>query len=320
MTDTRYKITMDGSLAPDVSLAEAQENFAHLFKTDISSIKRLFTSGPTVIKRNINSAEADKYLQALRSVGVIAHKEMDVAVGLSLEAIPSDAVEASAQDTISADSADSTARMICPKCTAEQLDNEICQSCGIVIAKFNSYQSAQSQLTPPSYAGSASPYATSKAIIEQDADEVGELSIWGVEGRLGRMRSIAWSMVLMFAMAPAMLIGMLAFRSSMVLGSILLAVICLAAIVIGIQISVKRLHDIGWSGWLLLIAFIPVVGNIFQFLLLVLPGSKKSNRYGAVPPPNSAAVKVLFWLWVVFLLFGLVFGLLGGLTAAILTQ
>lgn len=318
MTDTRYKITMDGSLTPGVSLAEAQESFARLFKTQVASIKRLFTSGPTVIKRGINSAEADKYLQALLSVGVIAHKEIDIAAGLSLEPIPSDA--ASAQDTISAGSADSAGRMTCPKCATEQQKNDICQSCGIVIAKFNSYQSAQSQLATPSYAGSASPYATPKAVIEQDADEVGELSIWGVEGRLGRMRSIAWSMVLMFAMAPAMLIGMLALRSSIVLGAILLAIIGLAAIVIGIQISVKRLHDIGWSGWLLLIAFIPVVGSIFQFLLLVLPGSKKSNRYGATPPPNSTGVKVLFWLWVVFLLSGLVFGVLGGLAAAILAQ
>ena len=104
-------------------------------------------------------------------------------------------------------------------------------------------------------------------------------------------------MVFLLAIAPAMLIAMLAFKASTLLGGLLVVAAGIVAIMIGIQISVKRLHDIGWSGWLLLITLVPVVGSIFQLLISVMPGSKDSNRYGAPPPANSTAVKVLFWIW-----------------------
>ena len=302
MSDTQYKITMDGSLAPGVTLEYAQDNFARLFKTDINAVKRLFTGGPTVIKRNLTAAEADKYVQAIFNAGVIAQKEVDLAANLSLLSIDTDSDNESIE------------QMTCPKCGTEQAQNEICQSCGIVIAKFNSYQ-AQANTTP----APLSPYASPAAVITQETTEVGELNIWGVEGRLGRMRYIAWSMVFMLAIAPAMLIAIAAFKTSFFLGGLLVAAVGIVAIMIGIQISVKRLHDIGWSGWLLLITLVPVVGSIFQLLISVMPGSKDSNRYGAPPPANSTAVKVLFWIWVVLFVSGFVLGIVSGMLGAILS-
>src|SRR5690554_1716460 len=106
MTDTHYKITMDGSLAPGVTLAFAQENFARLFKTDVSAVKRLFSGSPTIIKRGINEAEADKYVQALFNAGVVARKELDLVASLTLESIESEqSVEENGE-----------LRMTCPKC------------------------------------------------------------------------------------------------------------------------------------------------------------------------------------------------------------
>ena len=138
MTDTHYKITMDGSLAPGVTLEFAQDNFARLFKTDVSAVKRLFSGGPTVIKRGISEAEADKYVQALFNAGVVARKELDLVTSLSLESIESE------------HEAENDERMTCPKCEAEQARSEMCANCGIVIAKFNHYQ-AQAQQGKPSW-------------------------------------------------------------------------------------------------------------------------------------------------------------------------
>jgi uncharacterized membrane protein YhaH (DUF805 family) len=303
MTDTRYKITMDGSLAPGITLDFAQENFARLFKTDVSAVKRFFSGSPTVIKRDITEAEADKYVQAMLNAGVIAHKEADLAASLSLESIELDKHEQSIE------------RMTCPKCGTEQAQSETCQNCGIVIAKFNSYQAQAKQAIS---SAAASPYAAPSATIEQDNNEVGELNIWGIEGRIGRMRYVAWSMVFMFAMLPAMLVCALAFKASPWLGGLLMAVAGIGAMIIGIQISIKRLHDIGWSGWLILIGLIPIVGSIFQLLTFVMPGSKVSNLYGAPPPANSTAVKVLFWIWVALLASGFVMGLVTGMLGAML--
>lgn len=206
--------------------------------------------------------------------------------------------------------------MICPKCAIEQALHDTCQHCGIVIAKFNSYQI---QTNNSMKATLTSPYASPAAILEQDTSEVGELNIWGVEGRLGRMRYVAWSMVFMLAMAPVMLISMLALKASVLLGTLLMASAGIVAMIIAIQISVKRLHDIGWSGWLLFISLIPVVGSIFQLLIFIMPGSPGNNRYGAPAPANSAGVKVLFWIWVALLSSGFVIGLISGMLGAILS-
>lgn len=43
-------------------------------------------------------------------------------------------------------------------------------------------------------------------------------------------------------------------------------------------VSVRRLHDTDRSGWWILIQFVPLVGSIWFFILMVLPG--KSNRWG----------------------------------------
>ena len=50
--------------------------------------------------------------------------------------------------------------------------------------------------------------------------------------------------------------------------------------------SVRRLHDLGKSGWWLLIAIIPIVNFIGIFVILVftlMEGEKQPNQYGNVP-------------------------------------
>src|SRR5690606_32150232 len=82
-----------------------------------------------------------------------------------------------------------------------------------------------------------------------------------------------------------------------------------------IQISVQRLHDIGWSGWLWLLNLVPFVGSFFPFVIMCVPGTNIANRYGPPPPPNTTAVKVLSSLWVVVIALGFVGLLAGGFSA-----
>lgn len=60
-------------------------------------------------------------------------------------------------------------------------------------------------------------------------------------------------------------------------------VLALAAFWISIAVSVRRLHDIGWSGWWWLISFAPLVGTFFGLVLVLWPGQKNANRFGANP-------------------------------------
>ena len=49
------------------------------------------------------------------------------------------------------------------------------------------------------------------------------------------------------------------------------------------SVLVRRLHDVGKSGWLLLILLIPFIGAIWIFVLLTIDSNYGSNKYGANP-------------------------------------
>jgi len=50
-----------------------------------------------------------------------------------------------------------------------------------------------------------------------------------------------------------------------------------------ISIGIRRLHDIGKSGWWYIIAFIPLIGILILLVFFVLPSVGRTNRYGSEP-------------------------------------
>ncbi|WP_265533466.1 DUF805 domain-containing protein [Pseudomonas saponiphila] len=167
---------------------------------------------------------------------------------------------------------------------------------------------------------SESPYAPPQATVGEALPQYATLNVFSFEGRIGRLRYLAWTLVLTVAMLAVVGVGaFFGILSAAVLNSTLLTgvgiiggiVVFIGFIVVSIQISVQRLHDLGWSGWLWLLNFVPIVGSIFPLVLMVSPGSNVANRYGAPPPPNTTAVKVLSWMWVV-LIVALIIGLVAG--------
>ena len=59
--------------------------------------------------------------------------------------------------------------------------------------------------------------------------------------------------------------------------------VSLALIVPSLAVAVRRLHDIDKSGWLGLVALIPVVGWVVVIYWLVQPGTVGPNQYGSGP-------------------------------------
>ena len=51
-------------------------------------------------------------------------------------------------------------------------------------------------------------------------------------------------------------------------------------------LAVKRLHDIGKSGWSLIPLYIPVIGIVFQLIIAFSKGNPERNKYGEPPPPG----------------------------------
>ncbi|MFE3797256.1 DUF805 domain-containing protein [Nocardia tengchongensis] len=57
----------------------------------------------------------------------------------------------------------------------------------------------------------------------------------------------------------------------------------LALILPSLAVQVRRLHDAEFSGWWLLIAFIPFVGALTLFVFSVMDGTHGPNKYGSDP-------------------------------------
>jgi uncharacterized membrane protein YhaH (DUF805 family) len=69
---------------------------------------------------------------------------------------------------------------------------------------------------------------------------------------------------------------------SVILGLINMLV-ALALFIPSLAVSVRRLHDIGKSGWHFLISLIPIIGSILILVWFFTEGNRGTNEYGEDP-------------------------------------
>lgn len=61
----------------------------------------------------------------------------------------------------------------------------------------------------------------------------------------------------------------------------------------GLAVTARRFHDIGMSGWWLLLHLVPIVGPVVLFFLMCFDSQPGDNAYGSnpkdqgVPPPGT---------------------------------
>jgi uncharacterized membrane protein YhaH (DUF805 family) len=60
----------------------------------------------------------------------------------------------------------------------------------------------------------------------------------------------------------------------------------LAVLLPGLAVAVRRLHDIGRSGWWVLLSLIPIIGPIILIFFLIQDSMPGDNAYG--PNPKEA--------------------------------
>lgn len=66
-------------------------------------------------------------------------------------------------------------------------------------------------------------------------------------------------------------------------GTIISGLVSLALFLPGLGLGVRRLHDIGRSGWAILLALIPIVGAIILIIWFIKDSDPTPNAYGPVP-------------------------------------
>lgn len=106
--------------------------------------------------------------------------------------------------------------------------------------------------------------------------------LFSPSGRIGR-QAYAMSMLLWLALLGAAIALMLAFDNS-TKGGLILAMLALVAISIAtllsyVMLSIKRLHDMGFSALFVLLLFVPAVALVVFIALLFWP-SAPPNAFG----------------------------------------
>jgi uncharacterized membrane protein YhaH (DUF805 family) len=61
----------------------------------------------------------------------------------------------------------------------------------------------------------------------------------------------------------------------------------IAMFIPGLAVLIRRLHDVGKSGWMLFILFIPLVGLIWLFILLCSDSQTEENKWGENPKKTN---------------------------------
>jgi len=137
----------------------------------------------------------------------------------------------------------------------------------------------------------SNPYQTPGSPVEDQGEQYSEVKILSTAGRLGRVRYIGYTVGLSMLLAVAMgLVMAMSAAAGIAALSVIVTVLGYVAIIaLQIILTVQRCHDFNSSGWLSILAIIPLVNLIFW----AIPGTDGPNRFGNPPPPNTTGAVVL---------------------------
>jgi uncharacterized membrane protein YhaH (DUF805 family) len=97
----------------------------------------------------------------------------------------------------------------------------------------------------------------------------------------GRARRKEYWFFYLFYTVISIVLSILAQKSEGV--AIVLLLYYLVTILPGMGLTCRRLHDIGRSGWWMLVVLIPIVGPIVLFVWMCMDSQQGGNQYGPNP-------------------------------------
>lgn len=140
-----------------------------------------------------------------------------------------------------------------------------------------------------------------------------DLGLWGyfvrcvtdlyVDGRGRARRKEYWSfalfqfLILMLAFMPIIGLAIADAETGQDMEAWGVAWICIVALIYFalmipyVAVAIRRFHDVGLSGWLILIGLVPYVGGLFVFVVSLLPSQPAVNVHGA-PPKGTGQIAI----------------------------
>lgn len=146
------------------------------------------------------------------------------------------------------------------------------------------------------------PYSAPTADLTNDEYfEYDTTPFYKASGRIGRVRFLAYYMLLSLCMIPAMMVlGVLMAillpispDIATIVGVIMYIGIIIFSLYTAFAPSIRRLNDLNKSGWMSLLYLIPLVNILFWLYLAFARGDEDINDYGAPAEPPSTIMTVL---------------------------
>ncbi|MCB1836494.1 MAG: DUF805 domain-containing protein [Alcanivoracaceae bacterium] len=171
------------------------------------------------------------------------------------------------------------------------------------------------------------PYSTPEASIDVDPRVATyQPRFLALNGRIGRVRYFAYNTglaLLVYAVIfPLLLLTGISgamFGDPAAAGGanpivaavvgLLMIALYVALLVMMIGYTVRRLNDLGKTGWLALLLLIPLANLVLWIYVVFFPGQKGVNQYGPAPAANTAGVIALAVVGVVAAVIGVVGGI-----------
>lgn len=97
----------------------------------------------------------------------------------------------------------------------------------------------------------------------------------------GRARRAEYWWFALFNLIASLVLGFI--DGALFGGQVLGTIYSLAILIPSIAVGARRLHDIGRSGWWLLIGLIPLIGALVLLWWFIQPSQEGSNQFGPDP-------------------------------------
>jgi uncharacterized membrane protein YhaH (DUF805 family) len=324
-----FNLVLTGRVLAGFTRQAAADALGKMMRLPDGRALELLAGKETVIKRNLDDAALARYLGALGPIGVEVRADEILQAPVPAPVAPA-APAAKPQPTSVPVQATPVAveTIKCPACGAEQPRRNLCRQCGGDIRRLLAakHEPVSSPAQGPSSVSPRSGAATlpGSVWVEQGSITPHPLNVFSFEGRIGRLRYLAYAFPAYLPVIGAVVLGALLGRS-MVLFSVLLILGGLATFALGVRIAVLRLHDLNLSGKWVLLPLVPLLAIFTGSLVLMIgstlflilgtlalsfwPGNMMSNDYGPPPGPNTIWIIVGA---VLFILLCLVGGFTGG--------
>ena len=322
-----YRVVISGRTIGDVALADLKTAIGQAFKLQGAQLERMVSGKPLTVSRNATTAAAEKLLARLQSLGLEASIEAqaetppdpppvpskpadsDPAVKEELfalkppvaavpsAAVPSAAVPSAASPAVAtagaAPLAAASAETVCPKCGEAQPKRTLCRQCGLDMPRYlAAQQAADEEARAERLANQSGGPKPGRPKGDEAGDwQAGLLSL-GFSGRFGRLDYLAGSLL---STGIWLLFALLAVYTG-VKGLVGLGI--LLSVIYGLRCIALRLHDTGRTGWLTLVALVPLLGALMALLLLFVGGDDDDNEYGTAPADHGGlrAITILLLL------------------------